>query len=74
MTPDGQPIVGYAPGVENLILAAGMCGQGFMLGPGLGSVLSEVILEGSGAASGEYGFILEQLSPRRDFGAMERLG
>ena len=34
MTPDGQPIVGFSGGADNLLLAVGMCGQGFMLGPG----------------------------------------
>jgi sarcosine oxidase subunit beta len=73
MTPDGQPIVGYAREAENLLLAVGMCGQGFMLGPGLGSILSEVIAEGPGASGGRYGFILEQLTPYRKFEGMEML-
>jgi sarcosine oxidase, subunit beta len=69
MTPDGQPIVGYAREAENLLLAVGMCGQGFMLGPGLGSILAELIA-GDGAA---YGFILDQLAPYRRFEGMELL-
>jgi sarcosine oxidase, subunit beta len=69
MTPDGQPIVGYAREAENLLLAVGMCGQGFMLGPGLGSILAEIIAGGSGG----YGFILEQLAPYRKFEGMEML-
>jgi sarcosine oxidase subunit beta len=74
MTPDGQPIVGFAREAENLLLAVGMCGQGFMLGPGLGSILSEVIAEGSGAgSSGMHAFILDQLSPYRKFEGMELL-
>ena len=36
MTPDGNPIVGKAPNVNGLLLGIGMCGQGFMLGPGVG--------------------------------------
>ncbi len=71
MTPDGQPIVGFADGAANLLLAVGMCGQGFMLGPGLGSMLAEYIA--GGARSGEYGFIFEQLSPHRKFEGMEML-
>ncbi len=73
MTPDGQPIVGYAREAENLLLAVGMCGQGFMLGPGLGSILAEVIAGGGAAKSGAYGFIFEQLTPYRKFEGMEML-
>jgi sarcosine oxidase subunit beta len=73
MTPDGQPIVGYAREAENLLLAVGMCGQGFMLGLGLGEILSEIIAEGPRARSGSYGFILEQLAPYRKFEGMEML-
>lgn len=44
MTPDGFPIVEFnCGGIENYIICAGMCGQGFMLGPGLGWVVSEII-------------------------------
>ena len=35
-TPDGSPIVGRSRETENFILASGMGGQGFMLGPGMG--------------------------------------
>jgi sarcosine oxidase subunit beta len=71
MTPDGQPIVGYARSPENLLLAAGMCGQGFMFGLGLGKILAEVIAGSS--AAGDYGFILDQLAPYRKFEGMEML-
>jgi sarcosine oxidase subunit beta len=69
MTPDGQPIVGFADGAANLLLAVGMCGQGFMLGLGLGSLLSEIIVDGGGARAD----VLEQLSPHRKFEGMEML-
>ncbi|HOX30837.1 MAG TPA: FAD-dependent oxidoreductase [Spirochaetales bacterium] len=69
MTPDGQPIVGYAREAPNLLLAAGMCGQGFMIGPGLGRILAEAIAGGSK----DYGFIFDQLSPYRKFEGMEML-
>ena len=45
MTPDGNPIIGKVDGIEGYINAVGMCGQGFMLGPGLGELLSRVITE-----------------------------
>ncbi len=44
MTPDGFPIVDFnAGGIENYIIAAGMCGQGFMLGPGIGWIITEIL-------------------------------
>lgn len=44
MTPDGFPIVEFnAGGIEKYIIAAGMCGQGFMLGPGIGWIISEIL-------------------------------
>ncbi|MCX7647106.1 MAG: FAD-dependent oxidoreductase, partial [Elusimicrobiales bacterium] len=44
MTPDGFPIVDFnSGGIENYILCVGMCGQGFMLGPGIGWVVSQVL-------------------------------
>jgi len=50
-----------------------MCGQGFMLGPGLGRILSDVIADGPRARAGRYGFILEQLEPGRKFEGTEML-
>lgn len=45
MTPDGFPIVQFdADGIEGYVIAAGMCGQGFMLGPGLGYIISQILL------------------------------
>jgi len=42
MTPDGFPIVGAAREVEGFYFAVGMCGQGFMLGPGIGELISRL--------------------------------
>lgn len=44
MSPDGIPIVDYATGLEGLILAVGMCGQGLMLGPGVGKNIASMIV------------------------------
>ncbi|MBP7796515.1 MAG: FAD-binding oxidoreductase [Elusimicrobiales bacterium] len=44
MTPDGFPVVDFdAGGIKNYILAVGMCGQGFMMGPGTGWVITEIL-------------------------------
>ena len=45
MTPDGVPIVDQAAGLQGLILAVGMCGQGLMLGPGIGKNIASIITE-----------------------------
>lgn len=77
MTPDGLPIVGYLREAENFLQAAGMCGQGYMMGPGLGKILAEALAGGSKAGrpegSTEYGFVFEELSPYRSFEGMEVL-
>jgi len=43
MTPDGSPYLGKVNGYPGLILAAGMCGQGFMLGPSVAEMLTKII-------------------------------
>lgn len=44
MTPDGVPIVGKSE-VDGLYLGIGMCGQGFMMGPGIGANLANLIIK-----------------------------
>lgn len=46
MTPDGYPICGKVNEIEGMYLAVGMCGQGFMLGPGIGRNMAHLIVEG----------------------------
>ena len=70
MTPDGFPIVGYAQEINGFLHAVGMCGQGFMLGPGLGELLTRIVLNDLDASDLE---ILEILSPHRQFAGQEML-
>ena len=70
MTPDGNAIVGPVNGIEGYINAVGMCGQGFMLGPGLGEVISRVVQEKPTTQDKE---LLEEFSLYRDFGFEEKL-
>ena len=70
MTPDGFPIVGRAKELEGYIDAVGMCGQGYMLGPGVGALLSRMVQE---TITPEDEEVLEELSPYRDFGGGEQL-
>ena len=66
MTPDGFPIVGKAG--DNLINAVGMCGQGFMMGPGLGELLTRIALD---ELNDKDLKVLKSFNPDRDFSGME---
>ena len=70
MTPDGSPLVGWSKEVEGYLLAVGMCGQGFMLGPGLGELLCRMVLRQTTLDDEES---LAILSPYREFKGMEKL-
>ena len=50
--------------------AVGMCGQGFMLGPGVGALVSRVVCKALGSDDRDT---LDELSPYRDFGGTEAL-
>jgi len=70
MTPDGSPIIGWAREAEGFLQAVGMCGQGYMLGPGVGGLLARMV---TGRLEPEDGEVLRILSPERTFAAMEKL-
>lgn len=70
MTPDGAPIVGWAREVRGLLLAVGMCGQGFMIGPGLGEMLAQMVVN---RLPVEDQKVLDLLSPYRAFEGQEKL-
>jgi sarcosine oxidase, subunit beta len=46
MTPDGIIILDHVKEMKGFYLAVGMCGQGFMLGPGVGLNMANFILRG----------------------------
>jgi len=77
MTPDGLPIVGYPETAKNFLQAVGMCGQGFMMGPGLGKVLAESIASGGDFSkphgSTEFGFVFDEFACARGFEHVELL-
>jgi sarcosine oxidase subunit beta len=64
MTPDGIPVAGKAQKVENFYLGVGMCGQGFMLGPGMGMNLASVVCKGKPVVDAD---VWKLLNPERDF-------
>ncbi|PKN93974.1 MAG: sulfurtransferase [Chloroflexi bacterium HGW-Chloroflexi-6] len=70
MTPDGAPIVGEIEGLTGYLNAVGMCGQGYMLGPGLAVYLRQWI---TGENEGQARKVLAPLSLYRDFGKKEKL-
>lgn len=46
MTPDGLPIVDVVSEPEGILVAVGMCGQGFMCGPGVARTVTSLLLDG----------------------------
>ncbi|MCU0559274.1 MAG: FAD-binding oxidoreductase [Desulfobacterales bacterium] len=70
MTPDGSPIVGWNRELEGLVHATGMCGQGLMLGTGVGELVARLVAQSLTAADA---IILEEFSPYREFKAAEKL-
>lgn len=70
MTPDGFPIIGWVKEIEGLLLAVGMCGQGFMLGPGVAELLTRMVTRKTTPEDEE---ILSFLSPYRQFVSEEKL-
>jgi len=69
MTPDGFPIVAKTREIPNLVNAVGMCGQGFMLGPGLGELISRMITE---ELTEDDKRMLGSFDQYRDFSGMEQ--
>jgi len=70
MTPDGFPIIGWAKEVPGYLLAVGMCGQGFMLGPSVGELITRMVTR---TQTQEDQSLLEILSPTRSFAEAEKL-
>ncbi|MFE3845339.1 NAD(P)/FAD-dependent oxidoreductase [Thermoplasmatota archaeon] len=64
MTPDGVAVVGKPEGVDGLYLGIGMCGQGLMMGPGVGLNLANFITKGHPIIDKD---IFNLLSPDRNF-------
>lgn len=64
MTPDGAPLVGWSEEVKGYLMAVGLCGHGFMLGPGLGEVIDRIVRDD---LTEDDRTILDELSPHRAF-------
>jgi sarcosine oxidase, subunit beta len=70
MTPDGSPVIGAVQNIKGYLIAAGMCGQGYMLGPGVGALLARIAANDLQNGDEE---ILCELSPERSYGSAEEL-
>jgi sarcosine oxidase subunit beta len=70
MTPDGSPIVGWDRDVPGLVHATGMCGQGLMLGTGVGELVARLV---TGTTTPNDAIILKEFAPYREFKGMEKL-
>jgi sarcosine oxidase subunit beta len=66
MTPDGNPIIGKVTEPEGMFLAVGTCGQGFMMGPGVGKNVAKLVSTGHPLMEEE---IFKSMSFYRDFSA-----
>ena len=69
MTPDGFPIVGETKEFPNFINAIGTCGQGYMLGPGLGELLTRIA---TSELTQDDIDVLKHFSLYRDFSKIEQ--
>lgn len=70
MTPDGFPIVGWSRNTEGFLHLAGMCGQGFMLGPALGELTTRILTQQLSPDDQET---LSYMEPTRAFTSQEVL-
>lgn len=70
MTPDGAPLIGWSKEVPGFMLAVGLCGQGFMLGPSVGELLARLATNQTVPEDAET---LAIVSPYREFAGQEKL-
>lgn len=64
MTPDGIAVVGKPSKLEGFYLEIGMCGQGLMMGPGVGKNMASLISKNKTDIKKE---VFNLLNPDRDF-------
>jgi len=70
MTPDGVPIMSAVEEIQGLYLAVGMCGQGYMLGPGVGMNMASLMIEGEPLIDAE---VFGRLAFKREYEGVEAL-
>ena len=67
MTPDRQPVIGPVDEIDGYILATGFSGHGFCLGPIVGKLVSELVLDGA-ASLPLAAFDLKRFADSVEFG------
>ena len=70
MTHDGCPILSWNREVKGLLHVTGMCGQGYMLGPGLGEITARMVTE---ETTEDDKVVIDEFSLYRNFGGEEGL-
>ena len=70
MTPDGAPIISEVQGLDGYVLAVGMCGQGFMFGPGVGELITHLLEDNLDDSDR---IVLDRLTYHRNFESIEIL-
>ncbi|MBF0468348.1 MAG: FAD-binding oxidoreductase, partial [Desulfamplus sp.] len=70
MTPDGSPILGWNKDIPGLLHATGMCGQGYMLGPGVGEIIGRMVTD---QLTETDKIVTDEFSLYREFGGEEAL-
>ena len=66
MTPDRQPVMGRVDDIDGYILATGFSGHGFCLGPVVGQLVSELVVDGEASLPLER-FDLKRFSENAEF-------
>ncbi|MEA1967917.1 MAG: FAD-binding oxidoreductase [Thermodesulfobacteriota bacterium] len=70
MSPDGSPLVGWNKDIKGMVHATGMCGQGYMLGPGIGDTIARLVTD---STTKDDKTVLDEFSLYREFGGEEGL-
>jgi glycine/D-amino acid oxidase-like deaminating enzyme len=64
VTPDWLPIIGRAPGWENVYLATGAGKKGILISPGMGKAIADLVTRGTTELP------IDQFSPHRFAGPL----
>ncbi|MEW6211455.1 MAG: FAD-binding oxidoreductase, partial [Acidobacteriota bacterium] len=70
VTPDANPIIGPAPGVEGFFMINGFSGHGFQHSPAAGRLLADVIVDGAARDFDLSPFAFERFKSAKAAGEM----
>lgn len=69
VTPDWHPVLGSVDGVEGFQICAGFSGHGFKIGPAIGELMAEEIMDGPGSSIDAGRFNLRRFTEGKLIGA-----